>query len=126
MEDEYDCITLPHREVLLIPKKFAHVPFDALLSEEKEPVEIPTYKHHEDGFLELVHADLRLRSDILMHSKHTGFGVSEEEMIACVPESLFMFIRLMFGGQSLFEGDDDTEDTTIEGREKTHRLGYSV
>jgi hypothetical protein len=66
----------------------------------------------------MVHVALRLRSDIQTHQKDTGFSVNEEEMIACVPESVFMFIRLMFGGLSLLEGDqEDMEEGTTEQRE---------
>lgn len=39
-------------------------------------------------------------------------------MISCVPESVFMFVRLMFGGQTLLEGDQaDIEDITSERTE---------
>lgn len=36
----------------------------------------------------MVHIALKLRADILAHPKYQGF-VNEEEMIACVPESVF-------------------------------------
>lgn len=59
--------------------------------------------------MELIHVALKLRSDILAQPAYKGFVVSEDKMISCVPESLFMFLRLMFGGQGLLEVDHDDE-----------------
>lgn len=47
---------------------------------------------------------------------HQGLSVCLEDAIACVPESFYMFLRLMLGGQSLLENglsdgnDDDKEE----------------
>jgi len=60
---------------------------------------IPKYQPPDKEFTEVVHVALKLRNDILAHPKHTGFVVTEDEMIECVPSSRFMFIRLMFGGR---------------------------
>lgn len=103
--------------MLLVPRKFAHVPISDLISEEKECCTIPIYQPSDERFLELIHVALKLRGDILAHPKYTGFAVSEEEMIACVPESLFIFIRMMFGGLTLLEGDPEDEEITLERKE---------
>ena len=58
---------------------------------------IPKHQPADIEFTEMVHVALKLRGDILAHPKHTGFIVTEDEMIECVPSNLFMFIRLMFG-----------------------------
>jgi len=62
-----------------------------------EPSMIPKYQPPDNEFTEMVHVALKLTGDILAHPKHTGFVVTEDGMIECVPSSLFMFIRLMFG-----------------------------
>jgi len=47
---------------------------------------------------------------------HQDLNVCTEDAIACDPESLYMFIKLMLGGQSLLKNglsdgnDDDKED----------------
>ena len=69
----------------------------------------------------MIHVALRPRGDILKHPTYKGFVVNEDEMISCVPNSFFMFLRLMFGGQSLLEADpddvaDDTEQDDSQSR----------
>ena len=78
---------------------------------QSEPV-IPVYQPGErDDFLPMVHVALKLRSDILAQPSHQGLNVCKEDAIACVAESLYMFIRLMIGGQSLLEnGLSDSDD----------------
>ena len=106
LQKVYELITLKERETLLLPVEYGHIPLSTLLSEEQEPSLIPKYKAP-DGFMEMIHVALRLRGDILAHPMYTGFDVSEEEMISCVPDNLFMFLRLLFGGQSLLEADPE-------------------
>ena len=67
---------------------------------------------------------LKLCSDILAQPSHQGLNVRKENAIACVPESLYMLIRLMIGGQSLLENglsdcddDDKVDDTDIIDRD---------
>ena len=36
---------------------------------------------------------------------YKGFSVSEEDAIACIPESLYMLLRLIVGGQASLEDD---------------------
>ena len=110
-KDVYDFVTIPKRDVLLIPRKYVHASVENLLSEDpKESCKIPVYQPHNDWFLEMVHIALKLRSDILAHPQYRGFVVDENEMIGSVPDSLFMFIRLMFGGQTLLEGSPTSEE----------------
>ena len=60
---------------------------------------------------------LKLRSDIFGKPTHQGLNVCKEDAIACVPESLHMFIRLMLGGQSLLEnGLSDCDDDDKDGK----------
>jgi hypothetical protein len=41
---------------------------------------------------------------------HKGFSVSEEDAIACVPDSLYMFLRLLYGGQAALDDDSNEAD----------------
>ena len=54
---------------------------------------------------------------------HQGLNVRKENAIACVPGSLYMFIRLMIGGHSVLENglsdcddDDKVDDSDIIDR----------
>ena len=109
LQKVYEFITLKERETLLVPVEYGHTPFSTLLSEAQEPSLIPKYEAPEE-FMEMIHVALRLRGDILAHPVYSGFDVTEEEMISCVPDNLFMFLRLLFGGQSLLEADPEELD----------------
>ena len=43
---------------------------------------------------------------------HKGFSVSEDEAIPCIPDSLYMLLRLIFGGQEALEdaSSENNED----------------
>ena len=121
--DVYDFVLLrdqvvSEHQTVLVPIKFCHIPVSQVLNQQAQssPI-IPSYQPDEkDDFLSMVHVALKLRSDILAQPAHQGLNVCTEDAIACVPESLYMFIRLMLGGQSLLENglsdgdDDDKED----------------
>jgi len=71
---------------------------------------------------------LKLRGDILAHPKHTGFVVTEDEMIECVPSSLFYVHMCHVRGESLFEGSqEEPEDIAMSRKESdTQRRVLSV
>ena len=71
----------------------------------------------------MVHVALKLCSYILAQPSHQGLNIRKENAIAYVPESLYMFMRLMIGGQSLLENglsdcddDDKVDDSDIIDR----------
>lgn len=111
---------------MLVPIKFNHIPESQVLNQQtqSEPV-IPVYQPDErDDFLSMVHVALKLCSDILAQSSHQGLNVCKENAIACVPESFYMFTRLMIGGQSLLENglsdcddDDKIDDSDVIDRD---------
>ena len=124
VESVYDFVTVPNREVLLVPRKFGHTPFSDLLSADQEESAIPKYQPPDQDFLEMVHVALMLRGEILAHPQHKGFVVNEDEMMQCVPDKLFMFIRFMFGGDSLLGGSlEEQEDTDMDQKETATQTG---
>ena len=50
-----------------------------------------------------------LRSDIMAQPRYERFNVNEEEAISCVPDNVYMFLRLLFGGQTLLHDEPVTE-----------------
>jgi len=70
---------------------------------------LPQYVPQDDIFLSLVHVALKIRRDMMETSGHKGFSVSEDEAIPCIPDSLYMLLRLIFGGQEALE-DDSSEN----------------
>jgi len=108
--DIYDFVVLHdqaivERQTVLVLIKFCHIFVSQVLNQQtqSEPV-IPVYQPDErDDFLSMVHVALTLRSDILGKPTHQGLNVCKDDAIACVPESLYMFIRRMLGGQSVLE-----------------------
>ena len=88
-----------------------HILITRLLDEKDggEPT-MQVYKAGDNEFLELVHVALRLRSDILAQPCHKGLETSEDAVMACIPDSLYMFINLFLVG-SLFDFDTDLDDS---------------
>ena len=65
---------------------------------------IPTFKHDDQGpFLTMVHVALQIRGDMLLHPKLIGLDISTDRAIDCIPDSLYMFLSLLLGGQRLLE-----------------------
>ena len=125
--DFYDFVPLRNqaiaeRQTVLVPIKFSHIPVSQVLNQQTQSESrIPVFQPDErDDFLSLVHVALKIRSDILSQPSHQGLNVSREDALACVPESLYMFIRLMLGGQCLLEnGSNDSDDDDKKGMTAT-------
>lgn len=99
-----------------MPRKFEHVPISDFIPQEASLTN-PTNQPSSEGFLNITYVALKMRGDILAHTKFTGFVVSEDKMIKCVVENLFLCIRLMLGGPNLLENDPKEEEFTLEGKE---------
>lgn len=73
---------------------------------------IPSFKHEDnDTFLTMVHMAL------LSHPKPEGIDISEDRAIDSIPDSLYMFLNLLLGGQCLLE-DDELDDDKNEARRR--------
>ena len=70
---------------------------------------MPKYEPHKDIFLSLVHVALKIRGDFLEEPGLQSFSVSDQDTINCDPDSLYMFLRLLFGGQKLLHGESVEE-----------------
>lgn len=65
----------------------------------------------------MIHVALKLRGDFFGHPMYIGFFVSKNKMTECVPESFFMFIRLIFGVPNMFENDPDEKECTLKKKQ---------
>ena len=109
---------------VLVPKDFSHIPIAQLLASRDDECTIPVYRPGDDIFLSMIHVALKLRSDILSHPSYQGFHVTKEAAIACVPESIYMFLKVLYGGQEILEPRPDSED--FEPEDITHDRIVSV
>jgi len=130
--DVFDFIVLPDRTVtndrcLLFPSKYKHVPLSEMPVAESDDdlLKIPVFKPDSDIFMSLVHVALKLRGDILAHPGHTGFDISDEKAAACVPDSLYMFLRLLYEGPSVLDSEPDSTDVIPE-RMKVLSVGQDM
>jgi len=129
LRNVYDVVVLHDKartepRTVLVPTKFQHIPISTLLKDEDIEHTIPAFKHHdEDNFLSMVHVALRIRGDILSHQKPVGIDVSEDKAIDCIPNSLYMFLNLLMGGQRFIE--DDVEDDRNESMDQTRILSIA-
>ena len=74
------------------------------------------FQPKDDGFLEMVHVALMLRSDIMVQPRYEEFNVNEDEAISCVPDNVYMFLRLLFGGQTLLHDEPVTDGDNITSK----------
>ncbi|CAH3188967.1 unnamed protein product [Porites lobata] len=130
--DFYDFVLLRNqaiaeRQTVLVPIKFSHIPVSEVLNQQTQSESrIPIFQPDErDDFLSLVHVALKIRSDILSQPSHQGLNVSREDALACVPESLYMFIRLMLGGQYLLENGSNDKKRNQENHVETRVLSIA-
>jgi len=125
LESIYEVIVLhdqPQNEPrsVLVPSKFRHIPVSVMVKEDTSDVNrlIPSFKHEDnDTFLSMVHTALRIRGDMLSHPKPQGIDISEDRAIDCIPNSLYMFLNLLLGGQRLLEDDELDEDNNKATRQ---------
>ena len=100
------CIS--ERKTVSIPTKYqstAVLQMKADTEESEEKLAFPKYEPQDDIFLSLVHVAMKVHGDMMETPGHKGFSVSEEDAIACIPESLYMLLRLIVGGQASLEDD---------------------
>jgi len=76
--------------------------------------------------MSLVHVALKIRGDLLDTPGHKDFSVSEDEAIDCVPDSLYMLLRLIFGGQKVLEDDDSAEEDEERVRRKVLSVAQDI
>ena len=96
LEENLDQINM--RKTMLIPTKYQHTGDTAVLQmkeiEETEET-LPQYVPQDDIFLSLVHVALKIRGDMMQTPGHKGFSVSEDQAIPCIPDNLYMLLRLI-------------------------------
>lgn len=112
------------KQTILLPIKFRNIPFSEWYDQDLEEgsTTIPVFKPPEDDFLSMVHVALKLRSDILSQPSYNGVDVSKDAEIDCVPPSVYMFIHLLLGGQSLLELDPEENDDELgDEEEESHK-----
>ena len=111
----YEFHTLEYgKGTVMVPTEFVKTPISKFLSEESGECEVglPLYKPDDDIFLSLIHVALKLRGDILSHPAYTGFDVSQQAAVSCIPQSLHMFLKVLYGGDTILENnqEDDNND----------------
>ena len=110
------------REPLLVPCNYSHqVIADSYYQQTSDDSDdvlltMPNYQPQDNDFLSLVHVALKIRNDVVSSPGHKGFEVSEEAAIACVPDSLYMFLNLMLGGQRLLSQDNECHKESHQSR----------
>ena len=72
----------------------------------------------------MVHTALKIQADLLNKPGHDGFNISEA--IDCIPDSLYMFLRLLFGGQKVLEEMDENNETSLEQEDKVQQKCLSI
>ena len=93
------------RKTMLIPRKYQHIVILQMKDNDENDDTLPQYVPQDHIFLSLVHVALKIRGDMMETPGHKGFSVSEDGAIPCIPDSLYMFLRLISGGEEALEDD---------------------
>ncbi|XP_063763531.1 uncharacterized protein LOC134880508 [Eleginops maclovinus] len=105
------------RKTILIPTKYANTVANTavleMMDEDESEKTLPQYVPTDDSFLSLVHVALKIHQELIETPGHKGFSVSEDDAIACVPDSLYMLLRLIVGGQEAFENDNSEKNEDL-------------
>ncbi len=67
---------------------------------------------------------LKLRGDILHHKKYEGLKVCPEQALACIPDSLYMFLRVLLGGDEVLN-EDLHDEGGKDGKAHDHILNIA-
>ena len=107
-------------DFIVIP---SHLPLidRARLAEPEIEDLLPSYQ--EDEMLAMVHVALQLRRDLLNQPKNNKAVINDDNCMDCIPESVYMFLTLVMGGQELLEGFDHEETAAVV--RKRHVLGIA-
>ena len=108
------------RHTLLIPKKCAKMALSELVAQGRadegdDELTLPVYHQQDDIFLSLVHVALMIRADLLKTPGYQGLDMELHDVGDCIPESLQLFLHLLFGGERLLD------EETIEEKESKAR-----
>ena len=105
------------RHTLLIPKQFGNMALSQLVSEksavDNDLLTMPTYENNDEIFLSLVHVAFEIRADLKDRPGFEGLNINAMDAQECVPESLYIFLQLLFGGERLLEEQTPEEETGL-------------
>jgi len=108
------------RKIMLIPTRYqptAVMQLKADIQESDATLTLPPYKPQDDIVLSLIHVALKVRGDMISTPGHKGFSINEADVISCIPESLYMLLRVIFGGQKALEDDSpENDESTVHSR----------
>ncbi len=112
---------------VIIPCKFPVMDKAKLVSvemDEEELLSLPSY--NEDEMLSLVHVALQLRGDMVKQPKNNNSKLNDENCMAYVPESVYMFLTLLLGEQDLLDGFDHNEPVAISRKRNVLSVGQDL
>ena len=98
---------LADRKTIMYPIKHMNEGISSIVLQNDKEIEesiIPKYHpEYRDELLALIHVALRLRGDIMEQKVYSGISVTENAAIDSIPESLHMFLSVLFGGQEILD-----------------------
>ena len=56
---------------------------------------------------------MKIRGDLLAHPGHLDLTVSEEAALACVPDSLYMLLHIIYGWQKVLEEEEAKDEEVV-------------
>ncbi|XP_068200369.1 uncharacterized protein [Palaemon carinicauda] len=100
---------------LLISSSLSQVDVCEILntgSIDEHALKLPAYNENE--MVQMVHVALYLRNLILQHTPNKKAELTEENAYASVPEGLYVFMAIMYGGSEILDVDDGDDTREVE------------
>ena len=97
---------LNNNETIMFPTKYLKEGISSVIEQNEKEIEESIIKkcpENNNDFLAMVHVAFRLRGEIEQKAGYKGLSVSEDEAIECIPENLYLFLSLLFGGSEVLE-----------------------
>lgn len=96
------------------------------VDEEDDELTLPVYHQQDDDiFLSLVHVALKIRADLRETPGCQGLNIGALDASDCVPESLQLFLHLLFGGERLLD-EETIEEKEAEVRSKAFAVAQDI
>ena len=91
---------------IMFPTNFFKQGISSVIDQNDKELEESLFKkcpEYNNDFLSMVHVALKLRSELEEKPGHEGLSITDDAAIGCIPDNLYIFLSLLFGGTDVLE-----------------------
>ena len=99
---------------------------ELLKSESDDDAELKLPAYNENEMVQVVHVALYLRSQIIQHTPNVKAELTEENAYASLPEALYVFMAIMYGGSAILAVDEEGDEESVEEHGNASKLRKEI